>query len=401
MSQAEPLSYWLATADEFETPTALPGRAQVVVVGGGVFGVSTAFFLAQAGADVLLLESGRLAGGATGRNAGIVHPSTTQDYREAIAQWGHTTARVMWQFTEDSAALLRQVIAEEDIEAHYRVEGGYSLALSLEEAEQRQATIDQLAHDGIPMLWLDRDALQARVAFPLTDAVQGARFNPRGAVVHSARLVVGLARTARQYGAWIRQNTTVTAVRRGEVETRHGVVKADHIVLCTNAWTGALLPGVGEVIRPVRGQMLATAPLDRRVFPGAWSANGGMEYWQQAWDNSLIIGGMRRAAPDLDVGYTSAHLRPEVQAALDQFVESFFPGLINVPITHRWAGIMGFTPDGAPLIGPLGEGVWLNAGCTGHGMPFATEAGRQIARWIVAGEPERDMRPFDPRRFTP
>src|SRR5215216_246623 len=104
MNSTAPLSYWLDTADGFETPADLPTRAQVVIVGGGVFGVSAALFLARAGADVLLLDQRRLSGGATGRNAGIVSPATTENYLDASERLGRDGARLVWQFTEDSAA---------------------------------------------------------------------------------------------------------------------------------------------------------------------------------------------------------------------------------------------------------------------------------------------------------
>ena len=259
--------------------------------------------------------------------------------------------------------------------------------------------IDALARDGFEMQWLSADALQARVAVALPPAFRGARFNPRGAVVHSGRLVRGLAAAAARRGAAVRTGVTAKAIRQGVVETDKGDLIADHIVLATNAWTGGLAPRLAQVIEPVRGQMRATAPLPRRVFPGAWSANDGGEYWQQTTDGAWVLGGMRRVAADADRPYTENHLRPEIQAALDGFVSENFPELASAPVAYRWAGIMGFTPDSSPLIGPLSPGLWIAAGCTGHGMPFTTETGRVLAEWICQGQPDRDMSPFDPRRF--
>ena len=235
----------------------------------------------------------------------------------------------------------------------------------------------------------------------LPPAFLGARFNPRGMILHSARLVVGLAQAAQGYGAQIRQGVRVLRVRDGLVETNQGAVQADHVVLATNAYTGSLVPALASVIVPTRGQMRSTAPLPQRVFRGSWSANEGGEYWQQTLDGSWVLGGMRRRAADAEVGYLADDLNATVQGALDAFVAQHFPDLASAPVSHRWAGSMGFTPDQRPLIGPLGPGLWILAGCSGHGMPFATEAGRQVASWICQGQPDRAMAPFDPQRFLP
>ena len=395
----EPVSYWLDTTPPLATEPTIPRRAQVVVVGAGVFGASTALCLARAGADTLLLDQGSLASGATGRNAGIVTPGTTEGYLDTVARLGAQRARQVWQFTEDGAAGLRQVIAEEGIDAGYRAEGSLALALSAAEADAQQAAIERLAHDGFDLLWLDRDALQARTPLPLPPHVYGARYQPRGAVVHSGRLVRGLALAAQRYGTQIRQHVAVHAVEPSVVETDQGTIQADHVVLTVNALADGLVPRLKGILTPVRGQMRATVPLPLRVFPGAWSANGGGEYWQQTADGSWALGGMRRVAADMEIGLTTHALRPEVQAALDDFVRNLFPTLADTPVAYRWSGIMGFTPDSTPLIGALGPGVWIAAGCSGHGMPFAMEAGRQIAALVCRGAPDRDMAAFDPARF--
>lgn len=394
-----PLSYWLATTPAFDADAPLPDRAQVVVVGGGVFGACVTLHLARAGADVLLVERGDLASGATGRNAGILSPGTTEDYGATREQLGADAARAVWAFTEDGAAGLRALLTDEGIDADFRAEGSYTAALSAEGGAAQRATVEQLARDGFGLDWLDRDALQARVGVPLAPAWRGARFNPRGGVLHSGKLVRGLAQAAVRRGAQVAQDVAVADVRGGMVRTDHGDIQADEVVLTTNAYTGRVYPGLAGVIEPVRGQIRATVPLAERAFPGAWSANAGGEYWQQTADGAWVLGGMRRVAADAERGYTSNAVRQEVQRALDDFVAAHFPALVDAPVAYRWGGVMGFTPDSNPLIGPLERGLWVAAGCTGHGMPFAAEAGRQMALWLCGGSPDRDMSPFDPARF--
>src|SRR6266508_5047300 len=126
----EPASYWQATAPgQLAAPADLRATADVAVIGGGLLGAATAYWLARAGATVALLEAGALAGGATGRNGGFVVAGTAAPYPAAIERFGHTTARAVWGLTLESRALLRQTLAEEAIDCDYREPGLLHLAL--------------------------------------------------------------------------------------------------------------------------------------------------------------------------------------------------------------------------------------------------------------------------------
>src|SRR5579863_10550764 len=127
----ETTSYWqksVASPIAFShTPSSVAG---VVVIGGGILGAATAYWLARAGAAPLLLERTGLAYGATGRNGGFVTTGLAAPYSTAIQQLGHGTARAIMTLTCENLALLRQILAEEEIACQYRVSGGLTLALN-------------------------------------------------------------------------------------------------------------------------------------------------------------------------------------------------------------------------------------------------------------------------------
>jgi gamma-glutamylputrescine oxidase len=170
------------------------------------------------------------------------------------------------------------------------------------------------------------------------------------------------------------------------VETSRGAVNARRVVLATNAWAPLLLDVLGDRIRPVRGQVLATEPAPP-AFKRAMSANEGYEYWSQRSDGTIVLGGARWAVPDRDEGYYAEELNPTIRGALEQFLRESFPALAGVPVARRWNGIMGFSRDGYPFIGPVPgrPRLLVAAGYTGHGGPYFALAGRCLAELLADG----------------
>ncbi|MFO7169511.1 MAG: FAD-dependent oxidoreductase, partial [Chloroflexota bacterium] len=133
---APPPSYWHVTAGaEPLAADDLPQSADVVVVGAGLLGACTAYWLARRGARVIVVEREAPGAGATGRNGGFLTSGTAESYPDAIARLGHATAKAIWDLTIENRALARQVLAEEQIACDYREPGHLSLALGAEQME--------------------------------------------------------------------------------------------------------------------------------------------------------------------------------------------------------------------------------------------------------------------------
>lgn len=208
--------------------------------------------------------------------------------------------------------------------------------------------------------------------------------------MHPVRFVRGLADAAESLGARIHEVTPVTAVRADAVVTSRATVRAGAVVSCTNAYTAQLLD---TRIAPIRGQMLATAPVPARIFARPVYAHRGYRYWRQTRDGRVLVGGWRNTAVDAEVG-EDARPTEGIQRHLDAFLAE---NGIHAPVTHRWAGIMGFSHDGLPYIGRRSDGVYVSAGFTGHGNAFAVAGGEIVASLIRSGRhPDADL--FDPER---
>jgi glycine/D-amino acid oxidase-like deaminating enzyme len=162
---------------------------------------------------------------------------------------------------------------------------------------------------------------------------------------------------------------------------------------------GGSCPPLDGVIVPVRGQVVVTEPVDP-MWPFGLSTNFGYEYWLQRPDGRIVLGGMRWITPTREEGTDDdTVIEPAVSQRLRAFLPAHFPALANVRVEHEWTGIMGFTPDRAPLVGPLpgSPGEYLAAGFHGHGMPMTFYAARAVAEMTAGREPEI----FVPEAFLP
>ena len=402
----EAVSYWHHTSPQVALSTELPNVVDILVVGGGLFGAAAAYWLARAGRRVALLERVGVAFGASGRNGGFVVAGMHEDYPTAVARLGQEVARAVLAVSYANQELLRQVLAEEQIECDYREPGSLGLALGEAQRAEMRRSIAALQADGFPVQWLERDEVQTLIHTPLGTEITGGKFLPGQALVHSARLIQGLVLAAQRHGAQLYQARALSLAQEGEgvrVETTGGSINAAAVVLAVNAWTSELIPEMREVIVPVRGQILAYAPL-APVFTTAIFASltETEEYWQQTLDGSLVLGGCRALAPGKDVGIWETSTTPEVQAAIEHILPRLFPHLSGLRVVRRWAGLMDFSSDRIPIVDrvPGLHNAWFVGGLSGHGMPFGMLLGKYLAEAAQTDQVPTELWPFKLARPT-
>lgn len=402
----EPVSYWHRTSPQIAFATELPASTDMLVIGSGLFGAATAYWLARAGHKVALLDRVTAAYGASGRNGGFVVAGMHEDYQAAVKRLGQKRAQAVLALSYENQAVLRQVLTEEEIECHYREPGSLGLALGEEQAEEIRQGITILRADGFPVQWLERNEVQELIRTPLGTEIAGGKFLPGQALVHSARLIQGLVQAAQRHGAQLYQAGALNLAQEGKgvrVETTRGSISAGAVVLAVNAWTSELIPEMRDVIVPVRGQILAYEPVPP-VFTTAIFASltETEEYWQQTLDGSIVLGGCRALAPGKDVGIWETTTTPEVQTAIEQILPRLFPRLSGLQVAQRWAGLMDFSPDRIPLADrvPGLENAWFIGGLSGHGMPFGMLLGQYLAEAAQTGQTPQAFWPFALNRET-
>jgi glycine/D-amino acid oxidase-like deaminating enzyme len=394
---AEPRSYWHATAPPPIPGDDLPATSEVVIVGGGMLGCWTAYWLARAGLKPTLIERSAISWGATGRNGGLLRAGMADGYANTVARVGEADAKTIWQISQAGRNLVPEVIAAEGIDCHYKVIG--SLHLWLDEATMAKS-MGRPNPEGDVAIALDRQALREHILTPLGPDIVGGMYFPDGARVHSSRYLAGIAAAAQRHGARLCLAGVRALTADGDdtlVETDRGTVRANAVVVAVNAWSDELVPSVGGVIKPVRGQVLSYASLPPTFQTSVGvSATPTGEYWQQTQDGSVVLGGFRADAPGQDVDVREMVPTPEVQEPLAGLFPRLFPQLDGLTIERRWAGLMAFTRDYLPVadrIPGLARG-WFAGGFCGHGMPYGPRIGQLLADAVTSGETPTELAPL-------
>jgi gamma-glutamylputrescine oxidase len=348
----------------------------VAIVGAGVTGCSCALTLAHAGLRVRVHEAREVASGASGRNGGFALRGAAAPYDVVRAELGSERAASLWRLTERTLGRMAELAGDA-----FRRRGSLRLAADAAEGESLRAERDGLQADGFDVEW--RPELDGRLA----GRYHGAIFHPPDGSIHPARWVRRLALKAAEAGAEIREHDPVTGVDK---------LDADQVVLATDGYTRGLLETLDRAVKPTRGQVVVTEPLEEEYFGCPHYARHGYDYWQQTEDLRLVLGGSRDTALEEESTAEEA-TTPGIQARLEAFAREL---LGSTPkITHRWSGIFGVTEDLLPLAGrvPDRDGLWVACGYSGHGNVLGLACGELVAQAIV-GRAAPELAFFDPAR---
>ncbi len=327
-----------------------------------------------------MLEARRAGSGASGRNGGFA-------LRGLAVPYDLARSPELMRFTQE--ALGRLSVLAGDL---FRPVGSLRVAVSGDELDSLTTEYEALAADGF--------AVERREVGDLPPVIRtralGAIYHPDDGSLDQGAWIRRLASLAFAAGAAIAEETRVLALEGTHVETERGTVAADTVVVATDGYSRGLVEELDEAIAPARGQVLATEPFPEPLIPCPIYARWGFDYYQQRSDGRVVLGGRRDA--DLETEATRVERTTDaIQAALEELLHELVGEAPRV--THRWSGIMGFTPDHLPLVGPLPgrEGVWVSAGYSGHGNVLGFACGEAVAGALL-GRPDERLAAFSPER---
>ena len=385
-------------------------HARVVVIGGGVVGVSTLYHLVKKGwSDVVLCERTELTAGSTWHAAGLL-PLFNMSY--SVGQI-HKYAVAFYQTLEE----------ETGQNVGFTQVGNIRLATNAQRMDEYRFYAGVARTIGVQVDFLT--PAQVKEIWPLcnTEGLVGAIIHPEDGYIQPADLTQALAKGARNGGAEIYRRTRVVAIERtagGEwlVKTDQGDIICEHIVSATGnhaRQTGAMV-GIEIPTIPVEHQYIITEPhpdIVARHEQGLPEMGvlreSDASYYMREERGGLILGPYEKGAPacfvdgppddfenDLFQGDLD-RLEPHIEAAINRV-----PAFGEVGIKEVINGPIPYTPDGSPLVGPAWDvpNFWINEGHS-FGITAAGGAGWQLVEWMVDGEPTVDMMGVDPRRFGP
>lgn len=346
-------------------------RADVCVVGLGGSGLAALEELHAAGVSAVGIDARGVGAGAAGRNGGFVLAGLAKFYHETVAQFGREPAAAIYRATAEE--IRRQAEAMPEV---FRLEGSLRLAADEAEAEDCRAHRAALVADGFPVEWYRGPEGEGLLL-------------PTDGVFHPLARVRSMARRLRERGVLLYEQSRMVRLPPGQVVTEGGVVLCDAVIVAIDGRLETVFPELAGRVRTARLQMLGTAPAPEVRFPRAVYWRHGYEYWQQLPDGRIALGGFRDHA--LEEEWTQLSEPTDfIQSRLENFLRHHLR--VQVPITHRWAAPVAYTPDGLPVLEELRPRVWVAGGYSGTGNIVGALCGRAAAARVCgAAAPWADL----------
>lgn len=386
---AYPPSYYASSRNIARDPIQLQGdmQADICVVGAGYAGLSAALHLAEKGYRVVVVEGAQVGWGASGRNGGQIVNGLNAGLDTIERRYGADTARFVGGIVQEGATIIYDWIERYRIDCDLKRGNIYAAytAKHMDALRAKKALWQRHGMDDHELL--DGDAIRTHIG---SDVYCGGMIDHSGGHMHPLNLALGEARVLEGLGGTIFEMSPVTGVTQGQgsatVTTARGRVTAKAVVVCGNAYLGAVVPELTARIMPVSTQMMATQPLGReranQLLPTGMCVEDVryiLDYFRISADNRLIFGG-GVVYGGTDPADVIAKLRPNM--------DRVFPQLRDVKIDYAWSGNFALSFSRVPQIGRLGDSVYFTHGDSGHGITGSHLFGRILSE-AVTGDTAR------------
>ncbi len=366
------ISKWLD-----QTQKNISQHFDVLIVGGGIAGLSTAHWLLKKSPQmrVGLIERHRLGFGASGRNAGFVTCGSTEHFLKLEKDFGIQKALEIWKFSEENHRLLKEeIIQDHSSLLDYRQTGSCTVAPDDNQWTNYQAAGTRMRQAGLDVSSVTTQEMERD--YGVKGFVGGIHFAGDGYI--DPIKLLNLMRSHLKISVF--EGTEVMRIQQEPdhelVQTDRGLFRAEKVILALNAYLPLLDSQFAKWIAPGRGQILMTEPLPAFV-KGPCYLTKHLCYFRQLPTGHLLIGGFRNLDRQAEETYTD-QTTDLIQSALLKFVREHFTQGQHAKVAYQWSGIMGFSPDGQMLIGnlPNRPNVQVMAGCSGHGMGLSFHAAK-------------------------
>ena len=391
-------NFWFKAADlehqAINAPLKGSHKADIVIIGGGFTGLSSAYNLSRAlpNKKIVLLEGACCGYGASGRNGGFCDAGVPGlvAYAERV---GPELGRKAFDATLYGINQIKRLVTEDGVQCDFEENGMLETAVNEEQAAELEKHHQKYKAWGLDVTLLHGKTLDAEIRSPRYLA--GLKF-PYGGILNPAKLARGMKPLVERAGVEVRERTLVLRVTPGKVhrvETEMGEINAPVLVLGLDGYA-AKLGFFRNRVLPLCSYVIATEPLTAAQWESiGWQHRQGIadmrvlfDYQRPTADGRIVIGGSD-APYFADDALSSGNYKPAI-ARVTKSLFTTFPQLQGVRIDHAWGGTMGFTMDFTPSVGVMGDykNIYYGVAYNGEGVAFGQTAGRIIAE-LIAGEP--------------
>ena len=380
----------------------LPATGGIAVIGSGLAGVSTCYWLQKFGYTDITLIDYQPEKAASFRNCGHILHGTVESFTALEALHGPQQAQEIWQFSVDLCAEVAATTKTLSLDIDYRQDGYLVLAIDAAEDLELRHAVAKMRKNGFESSYLTAAAVQSR-GFR---NVYGGRFDPASADAHPVKFRNALLSHSLAKGLRYVQSIEVTAVddRGGHVEVSAGqkIAKFDAVVIASNAYSPLLSDffATHRLVEPFRGQIICSQPLKQPIefFQGPHSFDHGYEYAVTTTDGRLMLGGWRQNSETGETGTYDLTVNEKIETGLINFAKHHYKIDEEIIWEHSWSGIMASSRSGLPFIGPTNSPlIFTVSGFTGHGFSWAHGSAKLLAE-IMAGKQIPALASlFDPR----
>eukprot|EP01080_Neovahlkampfia_damariscottae_P003297 gene3297-5738_t len=391
ISSTQTIPFWLTQVSKefvnYSTPN-VPSETEVTIIGGGISGLSTAFWLRKLNkkTKILLLEERGLCTGASGRNAGFLSPTVSINKPKEIIDLEHETYE-----------LIKSISKKYKFDDDMNCFGQGKFSQTKEELLEILRS-HNFSAPGIKF-WKKEKVHQNTKS----KLFNGGRFSKFSCTYSPTKFMKEIFEFIKS-SINTQTKTKVLKVENFEnhsiIHTTKGKIKTKKVIFATNGYTSKLIPELKDFIYPVRGQIIASKPL-KTIWKFVNSANYGSEYYGQRYanDKRIILGGFRWVSNSREIGtFDDSVLNSNISMTARNFLKNF-KGLENIEIEYEWTGIMGWSKDGYPLVGNLKPKNNFIISCfNGHGMPVIFTMAKKLANYIQ-NNINKIPKIFNPKRF--
>jgi glycine/D-amino acid oxidase-like deaminating enzyme len=375
-------------------------RVEVLVVGGGYTGLSTALHLAERGRSVALLEAQEPGFGAAGRNGGQVNAGLKFEPDVAERTLGPVFGPRLSSMALNAPQFLFGLIERLGIECEACRGGTLRVTYSPRHVSALQASAERWGRRGFPMELWSPDRVRDATG---TSRYLFGTFDPRGGSVNPLGLARGLAQAAQRAGARVHGSSPVVALMRQgngwQARTAHSAVQADRVLIATDGYSDGLVPGLARSVIPIFSAIIATAPLSAELAssllpdrPVVYETGNITIYYRRDASNRLLMGGR---------GPQRKTLKREDFRHLVNYARLLWPALARVEWTHWWNGQFALTSDFYPRLHMPQPGLFVMLGYSGRGVALSSAMGAELASVLAGAAPSSFPLPVTPVRTMP